>query len=259
MNFYKELSTFQKIFFIVFMVAGIVSFFIPVFTGGSFTSIFTWIGIIGLISSLSGVLTSIYQVRASLACYFWWILNTVTYAIVALDQNLYGQVIQNIVFLLPLEIMGFIAWKRNINKSEDSSLEVKKFTAMTWVITLVCLVIAWYLYAQFLLELPNIFKALFDMHITADPQFKLDSFTSVITIFAVYLTSKRYVEQWLFWIVANIGIVLFIRTIIETQTFTVGDFSGALVWAQYGISGFYGLYYWMKLHKKQKQKKAVAN
>lgn len=256
MNFFTKLSPFQKIFFVVFFIAGIVSFFLPAATGQqSFKSLFTIISIIGLISTLSGVLTSIYQVRASIACYSWWILNTITYAIVSLSQNLYGQFIQNIIFLLPIEIAGFIAWKKHIDKSGSESIEVKRFTAMQWVITLVGLLIAWFLYAELLLALPAIFKALFGMTIEADPQYKLDSLTSVITIFAVYLTSKRYVEQWHFWIAANIGIVLFIKTIIVTGTFTSSDLSGALVWAQYGIAAFYGLYNWLKIHRGQKVQK----
>ncbi|MGL4989966.1 MAG: nicotinamide riboside transporter PnuC [Paraclostridium sp.] len=252
MNFFKSLSPFQKIFFIFFMAAGILSFFVPLFTGDSnFFELFSVISIIGLISSLSGVLTSIYQVRASIACYFWWILNTVTYGIVAIDQHLYGQFIQNIVFLLPLEIWGFIAWKKNLSNSENDSITVKKFTTMNWVITIIALLICWFLYGELLNYLPEIFKSLFNMKIQADNQIKLDSFTSIITIFAVFLTSKRYIEQWYFWIIANIGIVLFIKNIINTGIFSVSDLSGALVWAQYGTASVYGLYCWLKIHKKQ--------
>ncbi|MGL4450180.1 MAG: nicotinamide riboside transporter PnuC [Sarcina sp.] len=256
MKFFKDLSPFQKIFFIVFMAAGILSFFVPLITGQQkFAELFGIFSIIGLISSLSGVLTSIYQVRASIACYFWWILNTVTYGIVAIHENLYGQFIQNIIFLLPLEIWGFIAWKKNLNQSEDASIEVKKFTPINWVMAIIAILIFWVIYAEFLKYLPAIFKALFGMTIAADNQIKLDSFTSVITIFAVFLTSKRYIEQWYFWAIANIGIVLFIKNIITTGVFSVSDLSGALVWGQYGIASFYGLYCWFKLHKKQQHKK----
>ena len=256
MKFFKELSPFQKIFFLFFMVAGILSFFVPLFTGQQkFGELFGIFSIIGLISSLSGVLTSIYQVRANIFCYFWWIMNTVTYGVVALHENLYGQFIQNIIFLLPLEIWGFILWKRNMSTSEDDSIEVKKFTPIKWLMAIVFILIFWFVYAEFLKFLPVIFKSLFGMTILADNQIKLDSFTSVITIFAVYLTSKRYIEQWYFWVIANIGIVLFIKNIISTGVFSVSDLSGALVWAQYGTASFYGLYCWLKLHKKQQSKK----
>ena len=257
MKFFKELSPFQKVFFIFFMVAGILSFFIPYFMGTSkISELFGIFSIIGLISSLSGVLTSIYQVRASIACYFWWILNTVTYAFVAIHENLYGQFIQNIIFLLPLEIWGFIAWRRNMSKTNNDSIEVRRLTLKNWIVTIICLLIFWYLYAEFLVYLPEIFKSLFNITILPDNQIKLDSFTSAITIFAVILTSKRYVEQWMFWVVANVGIVLFIKNIITTGIFSVSDLSGALVWAQYGVGSVYGLYCWLKLHKAQKERKA---
>ena len=142
-----------------------------------------------------------------------------------------------------------------MNQSEDDSIEVKKFTPLNWVMAIAFIIVFWFAYGEFLKFLPAIFKSLFGMTIAADNQVKLDSFTAVITIFAVYLTSKRFIEQWYFWVIANIGIVLFIKNIITTGVFSVSDLSGALVWAQYGTASFYGLYCWLKIHKAQQNKK----
>lgn len=254
MNFFKELSVFQKIFLVFFIIASIVSFFIPLMMGqSSFIGLFGFISIIGLISSISGVLASIYQVRASAVYYLWFILNTITYAIVCLNESLYAQFIQNLFILLPLEIIGFIAWKRHIDKSEHKKLTIKKFTASKWVMSIIAVVILWIVYAAFIKSLPYIFSHLFNITIQADPQFKLDSLTAVTTIFAVYITSKRYLEQWYFWIVANAGIILFIKNIIDTGVFSMSDLSGAIVLGQYGVISFYGLYCWLKMYKKQKE------
>ncbi|MGL5066271.1 MAG: nicotinamide riboside transporter PnuC [Sarcina sp.] len=252
MQFFKNFTLFQKIFFLFFAIAAIISFFVPLFVGQStFTNLFNIFSMIGLISSISGVFTSIYQVRASLACYFWWIINTVTYGIISLHQDLYGQFIQNIVIMLPLEIWGFISWRKHLSDTHKESIEIRKFTPTKWILALVVLGICWLLYGTFLYYLPQIFKSLFGMVISADGQVKLDSFTSVTTIFAVYLTSRRYLEQWYFWIVANAGVVLFIKNIVTTGIFSVSDLSGAIVLGQFGIISIYGLFYWLKLHKKQ--------
>ena len=251
MNFFKQYSPFQKIFFIFFITATIISFFIPVLTHSSklfgLLSIFS---IIALISSFSGIFTSIYQVRASLIFYFWWVINTITYALISLHENLYGQFILNIFIILPLEIVGFIAWKKHMNKTKKKSIEIKKFKPYMWLISLPLFVPAWFIYAQVLSSLPYIFKTVFAINIPSDGQILLDSFTSVATIFAVYLISKRYLEQWHFWILANLGVILFIKNIISSGVFSASDLSGMIVQAQYLIISIYGLFYWLKLHKK---------
>lgn len=256
MRFFKELTLFQKGFLVFFIIASIVSFFIPLMLGQqSFIGLFGFFSLVGLVSSISGVLASIFQVRAKAAYYLWFLLNTVTYAIVCLHENLYGQFIQNFFILLPLEVAGFIAWKKHIDNSKENKLEIRKFTKSNWVVSIILAIIAWGLYAAFIKYLPNMFSALFGMHIAADPQFKLDALTSVMTIFAVYITSKRYLEQWYFWIIANAGIIIFIKSIIETGVFSMSDLSGAIVLGQYGVISFYGLYCWLKMYKKQKEEK----
>ncbi|WP_297521457.1 nicotinamide riboside transporter PnuC [uncultured Clostridium sp.] len=258
MQFFKQLSPFQKGFLVFFIVASFVSFFIPLIMGQeSFIGLFGFFSIIGLISAISGVLASIFQVRAKAAYYLWFLLNTVTYAIICLHENLYGQFIQNFIILLPLEVAGFIAWKKHIENSKEKKLIVRRFTKMNWVVSIILAIIAWGVYAVFLKYLPNIFSSLFGMQIAADPQFKLDALTSVMTIFAVYITSKRFIEQWYFWLVANAGIIIFIKSIIESGVFSMSDLSGAIVLGQYGVISLYGLYSWIKMYKKQKEQENV--
>ena len=253
MTFLKQLSPFQKVFLVFFIVASFVSFFIPLMMGQEdFTGLFGIISIIGLVSALSGVLASIFQVRGRAAYYLWFLLNTVTYGIICLHEKLYGQFIQNIIILLPLEVAGFIAWSKHINGSKENKLTIRRFTKKNWVVAIVLAIIAWVAYAAFLKYLPNIFSSLLGMNISADPQFKLDALTSVMTIFAVYITSKRYIEQWYFWLVANAGIIIFIKSIIESGVFSMSDLSGAIVLGQYGVISIYGLYHWMKMYKEQK-------
>ncbi|MGL4739457.1 MAG: nicotinamide riboside transporter PnuC [Sarcina sp.] len=259
MQFFKALSPFQKIFLVFFLVASVFSFFIPLIMGQEqFIGLFGFFSITGLVSAISGVLASIFQVRARPAYYLWFILNTITYGIICFHTNLYGQFIQNIIILLPLEVAGFIAWRKNINHSEDQKLEIRKFSAKHWVIAIVGSFIAWALYAEFLNYLPAIFNSLFGIKIAADPQFKFDALTSVMMIIAVYVTSKRFIEQWYFWIIANAGIIIFIKGIIETGIFSMSDLSGAIVLGQYGVISIYGLYSWTKLYRQQKAEKKEA-
>ncbi|MGL5764631.1 MAG: hypothetical protein ACRCX8_03210, partial [Sarcina sp.] len=69
------------------------------------------------------------------------------------------------------------------------------------------------------------------------------------------ITSKRFLEQWYFWIVANAGIIMFIKGIIDTGVFSMSDLSGAIVLGQFGVISIYGLFCWIKLYKEQEKKK----
>ncbi|MGL4847863.1 MAG: nicotinamide riboside transporter PnuC [Clostridium sp.] len=252
MKFFKEFSPFQKGFFVVFLVASIVAFFIPIMTGtGTWAQTFEFASIVGIISTISGIFTAIYQAKASIKCYFWWTLNTITYAVVAWYSQLYGQVIQNIVFILPLIVVGFIEWRKNLSQNDSDEIEIKRFKAKHWIFTIIFIFVGWFLYGWFLKSLPDILSHI-GLTLAPDKEYILDSLTTVFTIYAVFLTSKRYMEQWYFWILSNLGIVLFIESMLRTG-FTVSDFSGALTWLQYGIIAFYGFYNWNKLYKKRKK------
>lgn len=256
MNFYRAFTPFQKIFFNVFMISSIATFFVPVFIhGGNLGSVFTVAGIIGLVATISGVITSIYQARANLVVYSWWILNTLAMTAISFMGGLYGEAMKNLLLLIPLEIAGFISWKKSTQKTGDGVVEARKFTKKQWVATIIIMLTAWGLYALLLKNLPSIMLNLFNKEIKPDPSYIMDSLSSVVTTYALYLTSRRYVEQWFFWMLSNIGFIVFVETMIKSSTFSIGDLSGAMTWLQYGVSSVYGYYMWKKIYNSRKAKK----
>ncbi|MDO4535956.1 MAG: nicotinamide riboside transporter PnuC [Clostridium perfringens] len=262
MKFYKNFTNFQKGFFLFFIVASLVVFFIPAFLpGGNLTSVLSVLGVIGIICTISGVLVSIYTAKASISGYGWWWTNTITFAIIGIASGLYGQFIENLFILLPLQIYGFIAWKMNMKKNKSDEIEVKQFTLKQWVLALIILAVFWVVYGYFLQELPFIFKSLFGITISADPQIVLDSFTAVTTIAAVYLTGKRFVQQWNIWIACNgVAIVMFLIQAFaagaSNPSMLVADLSDTLSYVQYLIGTIYGYILWKKMYKKQRENKA---
>ncbi|WP_297438212.1 nicotinamide riboside transporter PnuC [uncultured Clostridium sp.] len=249
MEFFKGFSPFQKIFFVVFMISSILTFFVPAFLhNGDLKTVFTVTGFIGLTATISGVITSIYQAKASLTVYFWWILNTIAMTVISFIGGLYGEAFKNLFILIPLEIYGFYMWKHSAEKSEDGVVEGRTFTKAQWVKTIIIMLTAWLIYGIILKNVPSIMMNLFGMSIKPDPSYIMDALSSVITTYALYLTSRRYVEQWYFWILSNIGFVVFVETMVK-QGFTINNLSGAMTWLQYGVSSFYGFYLWRKMYK----------
>ncbi len=254
-SFIASLSLFQKIFLIVFLLASILSFLSPIFMGSHVSDLFTVLSLVGLVCSVSGVLTSIYQARGEVIVYVFLFTNTLTYAWLAWKGDLYGQVFQNIVLLLPIQVFGLYSWRKSRSKSDDNQIDIKTFTGMQWVLCVIASLVAWYLYIDFIEYLPHLVKALFNKTITPDPTPVLDALTTVLTVMAMFLTANRFIEQWWFWIFCNVGAVLFIEQLMHVKHFTpsvlVGDLSGLFNWLQYGVGAIYGFYLWKKMHKEK--------
>ncbi|MGL4654689.1 MAG: nicotinamide riboside transporter PnuC [Sarcina sp.] len=264
----KKFTPFQIGFIIFFSIISIIVFLLPAFTGSStWADVFGLVSIISLISAISGVFNSIFIARADVWCYFFWIVNTLTYAFVAYESKLYGQVIQNIIFIFPLEVIGVISWIRAIKKKketnpEDDEIDVKKFGSKEWILTVIGLIIFFIFYVALTYFLPDIMKALFNITIAPDADILLDSLTAILTIYAVWLTGQRYLEQWTFWLLSNgIGVVMFLIPVFEQISkgqFSVATMSGAVGWIQYLTSAIYGFVCWRAMYKKKQQQKQIA-
>ncbi|MGL4739391.1 MAG: nicotinamide riboside transporter PnuC [Sarcina sp.] len=258
MQFFRNFTGFQKAFFLFFTAASIITFLLPVLVlGKSASSVFSFLGILGLISTIAGILVSIYTAKASISGYVWWWINTGTFAIIALAGNLYGQFIKNFLILLPLQVYGFIAWRRNMNANKSEDIAIRKFTKKETTIYLAITVVCFVCYGLFINYLPNIMNALFKIQIPADPQVFLDAFTSTLTIMAVYLTGKRFVEQWYYWLISNtLGVIMFvIQTIhagVHDPSMFVGDVSNTISILQYGVGAIYGFILWRTMYKQRK-------
>lgn len=253
MKFFKEFSPFQKGFFVFFMAASIITFFLPAFIkGGTLDSVLTFGGIIGLIATLTGVITSIYQARGNLILYTWWIVNTIAMLGIDFSGNLYGQGIKTIILTLPLQVYGLLAWKKNLEKSKTKVVTVRRVKGKEWIIYAIVLVVGWYLYMLLIKYLPYFVHYIFGTQIKPDPSLILDSISGTLTTFAFYLTARRYVEQWAFWILANMGFILFVKSFIAAPHFSIVYLSGAVMWGQYLVSSIYGYFNWIKIEKQQK-------
>lgn len=251
MTFYKKFSSFHKTFFLVFAIINISLFIAPLFLTGSFKSIFNFASIIGLVSTFAGLFAAIYTARGEVLCYVWGFLNALVYIYIVFTGDMYGQAILFTFFKLPMQIVGYIAWKKSLENSNDDVVEVKKLTKQNWVTLVTSFFVIWILYAIFLKSLPQIFELLFNKVITPDSDFIVDALSSTLTILAVILSTKRFMEQWYLWLSANsIGILLFVISILETKSFTLTTFAGMIIWTQFTVNAVYGYINWRKLNGK---------
>ncbi|WP_297435936.1 nicotinamide riboside transporter PnuC [uncultured Clostridium sp.] len=251
MTFFKKYSSFHKTFFLVFALINISLFIAPLFFTGSLSSIFNFASIIGLISTFAGLFAAIYTARGEVLCYLWGFLNALVYIYIVFTGDMYGQAILFTFFKLPMQVIGYKAWKKSLANSDDDVVEVKKLTNRNWVTLVTSFFVIWIAYGIFLKFLPQIFDLLFNKTITPDSDFIVDALASTLTILAVILSTKRFMEQWYLWLSANsIGILLFTISIIQNKSFTLTTFAGMIIWTQFTVNAVYGYINWRKLNRK---------
>ena len=72
-----------------------------------------------------------------------------------------------------------------------------------------------------------------------------DAFTNVLSIIAMILMVKRYIEQWAVWILIDI-------VSIYMWFFIKSNYNITIMWIAYLINAIYGLVNWMILYKKER-------
>ena len=184
---------------------------------------------IALISAVCGILYTVVAGKGKPYCYLFGIIGTVCYCYLAYKSTLYGNLLLNGCYYLPMEIIGFFAWnkhlKKETNEIEKTSLEKHKITILYALMFLSGLIFS------------------FVLKNAGDKFFVLDSFITILSIGAMYLTVKRCVQQWLIWTVVNT-----LSIIVWFNIYTTGSktFSTLLMWSCYFVLGIYFYIKWEK-------------
>jgi nicotinamide mononucleotide transporter len=205
---------------------------------------FAWSdSLLGLISSISGMLCVVLVAKGKIANYYFGIVQTLTYAYIAYGYGLYGEVMLNALFYFPVQFIGIYMWKKNKTehgvKGED--VIISSLTKKGWFYTVLSILILTIGYGFFLKFLGG------NLVWT-------DSATNVLSIAAQILMLKRYTEQWLIWISVNVlSIFLWLGALISQGG---NDFSMLVMWSAFLVNSIYGYLNWRKLSIKQVQEAA---
>ncbi len=245
-NLWQDLSKFHKFFFVIFAGLELLLFISPIFLGKA-VIILSVASIVGLIASFAAILASIYQARREIYFYICFMVLTLAFAYLAYLNKYYGQIILNLAFLFPFQIYGIINW----HKHQDVTGRFVKITKIPTnkifqysSIFLLGLV----LYYILILETPFLL-GLIQVSAPQDPRPFFDALVAMCYITAIYLTSKRYIEQWYFWILGDfLGILIFLYSLIFYLGFKfyIASISILIIYLRAIIGSAYGFYLWKK-------------
>lgn len=191
--------------------------------------------ILGFSTFLTGMIGAILTAKGKMIMYAFAIYNSIAYAYVCYQAGLYGNTIFQIIFFLPLLIMGLIKWKKNMNK-ENNTVKMKQMTAKNLTITIsICA-----------LTIVILGFILSKIHSQNTPY--LDAYTNIINLVAILLSSLRYKEQWTFFFVLDIvALIMWILRLIDGN---IEAPTMIVLFSAYIINCIYGFVNWSRGSKK---------
>lgn len=188
--------------------------------------------VLGIIAGISGVISVVLCAKGKISFYFIGFVQTITYLFLAWDNRFYGEVLENIFYLVTM-VWGIFIWKKNMNRNDDGSTEVaaKKFSLLQWIAAIVG-------------TLAATIAMGFALDKIGSAQAYTDAATNVMAIFAQLLMVRRYREQWIWWLVIDILCV--------KMWFVAGNWSMVAMYIGWIANCIYGWVNWTRLEKKGK-------
>lgn len=186
----------------------------------------------GIIASLCAIWYSLLAGKGKLSCYLFGIINTLLYGYISYKHRLYGEVMLNWGWYLPMMFVGIFCWRKNLDKEQIIvKTDLSWFNRIVFLVATCCAIVA---YTYILKTLKG-------------SQPILDSATTILSITAMILTVKRCIEQWILWTIINIlSIYMWLKVYL-----TVGnEVAILLMWILSLINGIIFFVQWAKEVKK---------
>jgi nicotinamide mononucleotide transporter len=184
---------------------------------------------LNIVAGIAGVISVVLCAKGKIAFYFIGFVQTISYLILAWQNTFYGEVIENVFYLVTM-IWGIFVWKKNMQTNADGTEDViaKKFTALQWILSIIGTIIATILVGMWLESIGS-------------AQAYTDAATNVLAIFAQILMVRRYKEQWLWWLIIDV--------LCLKMWFVAGNWSMVAMYIAWTINCIYGWVNWSKLSK----------
>lgn len=178
--------------------------------------------------SLSGILCVGLIAIGRREGYLIGLYNSLSYALVAYQNGLFGEVYLNLFFFVPTGILGYVWWQRYM--MADRTVQMRQ---LTWPLRLACvgLCIVGTLGLGAVLALNPDQNTPF-----------IDASTNVLSVVATFLMVWRYKEQWLLYIVLN-GITIAMWVLRVMAGGEASDLM-VLMWSIFLLNALFGYWRW---------------
>lgn len=190
---------------------------------------------LGLWTSITGIVCVILVTEGRASNYFFGLINSVVYLIMALQSGFYGEVITTLYFLVsqPIGLYLWLSSFANHEEKQEETFQAKRLDLKGWIKYLSITGIMW-------LGMGFAYQS-----IGSNRPFR-DSVTDGTNGVGQLLMNNLYAEQWIFWIATNIFS-------IYLWWGSGGNLQIVVMYLVYTINSLYGWYKW-----NQSAKAAIA-
>lgn len=186
---------------------------------------------LSIIAGIAGCISVVMCAKGRLEFYFIGFIQNFTYMWLAYQNRFYGEVIENVFYIVTM-IWGIFVWGKNMQNNNDGTKDVvaKKFTYIQWAASVALTIFATVVMGRWLTNIGS-------------NQAYLDAATNVMAIFAQIMMVRRYREQWIWWIVIDILNIW--------MWGVVGNWSMVAMYIAWTVNCIYGWVNWTKLNKHE--------
>lgn len=173
-----KLNIFKNSYGLLFATLGVlIQVFAFIYTGA------TWLS---LISGVTGIIAVVLCAERKMSFWIFAWIQLITYVILAIGQQLWGEVGENIFYAITM-IVGMFIWNKN---KEGDQVKAKQLTKNKFELIKIGCVLG-------IIALWCVLKQ------TNDTQPFMDSITTVPAIIAQIFMILAYREQWYFWLIID--------------------------------------------------------
>ncbi len=185
--------------------------------------------LIAVISAICGITYTFLAGKGFPVCYLFGVTGSTFYCLLSFQNALWGNLLLYAGYYVPMQIIGYFSWNKNLKESKNEIVKIKlpRRELAILIGTLILLSVSVY----FILLKFN------DAHPV------LDSITTVFSIGGMYLTVRRAIEQWLFWLLVNI---LSVAMWFSVALSGVKVYSTVIMWSVYLFLAIYFYFSWRK-------------
>lgn len=184
---------------------------------------------IAFISAFFGITYTILAGKGTPICYIFGVAGSSFYGCLAFHNALWGNLLLYMGYYVPMQILGYFRWQNHLKSDSyeivKTSLGKKEFFLLI-IISVLCSLATF-----FILTISN------------DKSPMIDSITSVLSIAGMYLTVRRAIEQWWFWMIVN-GLSAFMWIKIAFSGEKV--YSTVIMWSVYFLLAIYFYITWKR-------------
>ena len=187
-----------------------------------------------ILTTVLGLIYILLEYRASVWLWLFGIIMPALDIYLYWSHGLYGDAGMACYYVLAA-IYGFSIWKFKKTRNTHEELPIIKMPREKYLPVAVCFFLAWGVTYYILIRWTNSTVPL------------QDSFTNALSFVGMWALARKYVEQWLFWIVVDaVCSVLYIQKGIPFK---------AGLYGLYVVIAVVGYFKWMKMRKITKYEK----